>query len=476
MTAPSLRRLPGNGARADGTTLIHADLLDWLRREAWFYEAGFAPKYHAVLSDPPYFLGSITERFGKADSAPAQYGKDGSFGRLSRGFMGKSWDGFDSPDHYRDWTAAWSSATLPSMYPGALGLFFGGTRTYDLLVSGLRAGGWEIIDCIGVPWCYGSGFPKSHNQDGHGTALKPAWEPCVLVRAPRGKHTFEQLYRQYGTGMLNIDDGRIQTGDALVRPFIERIDNQVYGKGLGAGVQDEPSGRWPANLILSDESARAMDAMSGESGGDLRGKGNGTRPGGFGNIGAENGDGEPNGQLYADSGGASRFFYTAKAASWEREAGLDGFELRQPGFHGNGSEPTRLGNQRERDAGVTSPQMNPRRNTHPTVKPIDLTRYLATLLLPPAHVGQRRLLVPFAGVGSEMIGARLAGWESITGVEREAEYIPQGQARLDWWSQWDSYEQAQSAYCGEQGRMMLETYGQRPLFAALPPPEGTRDE
>lgn len=47
----------------------------------------------AIITDPPYGLTSITKRFGKENSAVAKYGKDGSFSRLSKGFMGKQWDG-----------------------------------------------------------------------------------------------------------------------------------------------------------------------------------------------------------------------------------------------------------------------------------------------------------------------------------------------------------------------------------------------
>ena len=75
----------------------------------------------------------------------------------------------------------------------------------------------------------------------------------------------------------------------------------------------------------------------------------------------------------------------------------------------------------------------PRRNSHPTIKPIALTRWLATLLLPPKEYAPRRLLVPFAGVGSEMIGAMQAGWEEIVGIELSEEYCEIGRARLAYW-------------------------------------------
>jgi site-specific DNA-methyltransferase (adenine-specific) len=78
-------------------------------------------------------------------------------------------------------------------------------------------------------------------------------------------------------------------------------------------------------------------------------------------------------------------------------------------------------------------QPNARKNPHPTVKPIALAKYLATLLLPPAEYAPRRLFVPFAGVASECIGAMQAGWEEIDGVEITEEYVPIAQARIEYW-------------------------------------------
>lgn len=76
-----------------------------------------------------------------------------------------------------------------------------------------------------------------------------------------------------------------------------------------------------------------------------------------------------------------------------------------------------------------------RRNSHPTIKPISLARHLATLLLPPASYGPRRLLVPFSGAGSEVIGADLAGWEAVTAVELEADHVAIANARRAYWQQ-----------------------------------------
>ena len=71
------------------------------------------------------------------------------------------------------------------------------------------------------------------------------------------------------------------------------------------------------------------------------------------------------------------------------------------------------------------------------MKPIELNRYLSSLLLPPDYYGdERRILIPFAGVASECIGAALAGWPNITGIELTEEYIPIANQRLKFWSGW----------------------------------------
>ena len=84
------------------------------------------------------------------------------------------------------------------------------------------------------------------------------------------------------------------------------------------------------------------------------------------------------------------------------------------------------------------------------MKPIQLAEYIARLLLPPPLDEPRRLLVPFAGVASEMIGATLAGWDVVTGIEQSAEYAAIGTRRLAWWAQFDSYKRAQRAAQGER--------------------------
>lgn len=109
----------------------------------------------------------------------------------------------------------------------------------------------------------------------------------------------------------------------------------------------------------------------------------------------------------------SRFFYTVSSALDESD----------PVYY-----CAKVSN-KERNAGLDD------KNPHPTLKPLDLCKYLATLLLPPDAYAPRRILIPFSGSGSEMIGAGLAGWEQIVGVEFDTEsgYVDIAKARLEHW-------------------------------------------
>ena len=154
--------------------------------------------------------------------------------------------------------------------------------------------------------------------------------------------------------------------------------------------------------------------------------------------------GKPDGAHFpASTGSASRFFaqvswqldhaepvrYCAKASRRERDAGLEGFERYK-------QDPSRHAEQPSMNDGNGNPYNRgvvPVRNSHPCCKPIALAKYLATLLLPPPEYAPRRLLIPFSGVGSEAIGAMLAGWEEIVCIEQSPEYCEIAAARVKWW-------------------------------------------
>ncbi len=171
-------------------------------------------------------------------------------------FMGKSWD-YQVPQ-----IDVWSEV-FRVLKPGGHLLSFFGTRTYHRGVIPIEYAGFEIRDQI--MWLYGSGFPKSSNQDGEwkgwGTALKPAHEPIVVARKPLVGTVAGNL-AAHGVGALNIDGCRVEylgaADQASARPQ-GRATAKVGA--LAGGVQndrdrsefvaDNTKGRWPANVILS---------------------------------------------------------------------------------------------------------------------------------------------------------------------------------------------------------------------------------
>ena len=405
-----------------------------------------ANSFDGCLCDPPYHL-TTGKKGGSGDASvnlESPYGR----ARVTTGFMGKAWDGGAVAFQAETW-----EAILRVLKPGAMLLAFGGTRTHHRLMCAIEDAGFEIRDCM--MWMHGQGFPKSldiskaidkaagaerevistirakgggtehinrSNHEGHdyrpgayqkgenildvtapstdaakcfagyGTALKPAYEPIIIAMKPC-EGTFAENALKWGVAGINIDRGRIE---AEGHPLLESGNTNTagtncYGAGISGGgraIGQTDTGRWPANVILDPESAAALDEQSGHlvSGNNPAKRSADKHRGVYAGWKGE----QCLVHRGADSGGASRFFYCAKASRSER--GL--------------------------------------KNSHPTVKPLKLTEYLASLILPPFQGNPRRLLVPFAGSGSEMIGAQRAGWEDTVGIEREPEYVEIAETRL----------------------------------------------
>jgi len=338
----------------------------------------------SCVTDPPYHLTSIVKRFGATaqtddtkTSDRARRGADG-MARLSRGFMGKQWDGGDVAFKPETWAAVWRT-----LKPGGHLLAFSGTRTYHRMVCAIEDAGFEIRDQIA--WTYGSGFPKSHNAgNGWGTALKPAWEPIALARKPLIGTVAENVLA-HGTGALNIDGCRVATDADTSRPQGKDIRGGNYGGG-GLDKRSEivtggGNGRWPANVI-HDGSEEVLQAFPDAPGQQYYvGPEHGDRPskGIYGDFGPR-----PQNPPRGDSGSAARFFYTAKADSDDR-----------------------IGSK------------------HPTVKPVDLMQYLVRLVTPKGGV----VLDPFAGTGTTGEAAFREGMRCIL-IEREAEYLKDIERRM----------------------------------------------
>lgn len=220
--------------------------------------------------------------------------------------------------------------------------------------------------------------PEAEQWEGWGTALKPAHEPIVMARKPLAARTVAAQVLSTGTGAINIDACRIETADNLAGGTGSMLE--AGGGRLDPSAYRQPVGRWPANVVLDEEAAEMLDAQSGR----LAGRGNVSdgkvsrvreTPTGFA-AGMLRG-GAPH-QTYDAGGGASRFFYCAKASKAER--GAD--------------------------------------NTHPTVKPVALMRWLVRMVTPPGGI----VLDPFAGSGTTLVAAQLEGFDAL-GIEQSAEYI-----------------------------------------------------
>lgn len=371
-------------------------------------------------------------------------------------FMGKTWD-YSVPS-----VELWAEV-LRVLKPGGHLLSFGGTRTYHRMVVAIEDAGFEIRDQ--VMWIYGSGFPKSldvskaidkaagvsfksepasgvgfmnASDDGYnttlnklsrvgdstdaakqwqgwGTALKPANEPIVLARKPLEKGlTVAANVLKWGVGAINVDAGRIATNDNLNGGgYSKNFQGSSFLKYGGKMEFEQPQGRWPANVLFDEDAAAVLDEQSGERGLSKGGSRGGKRNQAFGMAAQD----VPLG--FGDSGGASRFFYVAKASKRERNAGLEGMPLKvSGGMSGtlDGTLKTGSGNERN----------NLNQNSHPTVKPIKLMEYLVKLITPPGGT----VLDPFTGSGSTGVASKRLGFEFI-GVEREVEYVEIATKRIE---------------------------------------------
>lgn len=337
-------------------------------------------------------------------------------------FMGKSWDGVVPGKE------VWAEV-LRVLKPGGHLLAFGGPRTVHRLVCAIEDGGFEIKDQI--LYLFGSGFPKSANIsknldkatgaeredlgpgqgnspgrtrawgdgikygkqetngddgkrstapateaakrfDGYGSALKPSYEPVCWAMKPLDG-TYAKNALEHGVAGINVDGCRVGT-ETIQGGRAGRSGPSSFNVSIG-DKQESHIGRFPANLI-HDGSPEVLE--------------------GFPETG--------------NSGSASRFFkccpldseetisrvlYTSKASKKERTC----------------------------DGAIE--------NKHPTLKPLTLTEYLAALILPPEREkGPRRLLVPFSGAGSEVIGGMKAGWDHVVGIEISEEYCDIARVRI----------------------------------------------
>lgn len=350
-------------------------------------------------------------------------------------FMNKEWDGDKGGrEGWINWMTEVMRECLRVMKPGAHGLVWAIPRTSHWTATALENAGFEIRDV--VTHLFGSGFPKSLNiskaidraagaerevigpskrhagiskktdtigdlarfgdsgnfltapstdeakqWEGFGTALKPASEHWILIRKPLSEKTIAKNVLKWGVGGININASRVAGHNPAL-------------------------GRFPANLVLShaDEceddicslfcAVRRLDRQSGILSKPGNKPGNITKRSIGKNVkfNAESNYVDGSAFQFGDSGGASRFFYVAKASKKDRNAGLHGMDV----------------------------------NSHPTVKSSKLMEYLITLVTPKGG----KVLDPFMGSGSTGVGAMRLNFD-FHGIEQNKEYFEIANKRIN---------------------------------------------
>jgi site-specific DNA-methyltransferase (adenine-specific) len=323
------------------------------------------------------------------------------------------------------------------------------------MTSKSTAGKGSSVEIDPRPWMLEAREKGYHEHDGPtpatdeakqwagwGTALKPSHEAWILARKPLSG-TVAANVLEHGTGALNIDATRIGTSKRVPGGLSRTKGNSLSGSADGSlrretgeeGGHNPNIGRWPPHLLLTHAAdcgetcadgcpVAEMDAQSGVSASGVavrRNVGHSTQ----GLIGYAQGSNDENMRDdvgYGDTGGASRFFpvfrYSAKPSTRERNAGCDAIEPRQMDTERD-ADADGANNPRNRGGKVSS-------NHHPTLKSIDLMRWLVRLITPPNGV----VLDCFMGSGTTGIAATLEGARFI-GIEREPDYFEIACARIE---------------------------------------------
>ncbi len=388
-------------------------------------------------------------------------------------FMGKKWD-YDVPS-----IEIWKEC-LRVLKPGGTALIFGGSRTYHRMAIRVEDAGFILKDCI--MWIYGSGFPKatdiskqldkgverekilnplakqqtqSKGTNAYGDyaatkyiypipitpeaklwngwkshGLKPAYEPIIVAIKPN-EGSYAENALKWGVSGLNIDGGRVGTTGSRFNG--RNVDSNIYGKyGTSKPKENYNQGRFPANIILDEEAGEMLDEQSGilKSGDNCvrRQEGFFGEHGGLGKAGDVQ-------IAHGDKGGASRFFYTAKASKSERNEGIDTTKFSKTVGHNRFDQCATCGkyilqNQNRPSAckcGTPNRQDNIiKGNFHPTVKPVELMGYLCKLTKTPTG---GIVLDPFIGSGTTAIASRRENRPFI-GFEIDEEYYKICDARV----------------------------------------------
>ena len=394
------------------------------------------------------------------------------------GFMGRSWDSTGIAFQKETWELCFKV-----LKPGGHLLAFSGSRTYHRMAVAIEDAGFEIRDQ--VMWLYGSGFPKSMNVgkiidkklrgvgigksdpksplhgtkrqkidgsnakhdmsplyktqnveyeyehdiskqwDGWGTALKPAHEPLVLARKPLSEKSVVDNVLKHRTGGINIDECRVEGNDAKYPDTNPDFRDQGRQSKENMGIDKLSFGQ------TENVKRKKVVRKSRDENGVWTNNNSGMKA-----EGSEYADADPRGRfpsnvMHDGSGSIKelfedklKYFYCAKTPKAERNQGLDNFPIKQTQGGGGG-----IGNYKDdvnSASGKFGSEKAPSKNTHPTVKPIKLMKYLCRLITPKGGT----VLDPFMGSGSTGMAAKEENFKFV-GIEKEEQYFNIASARIE---------------------------------------------
>lgn len=408
----------------------------------------------SIVCDPPYHLQSIVKRFSKTsvddDTQTSQNASSHAMGRLSKGFMGKEWDGGDIAFRVETWKLMYEL-----LKPGGHLIAFSGTRTYHRMACAIEDSGFEIRDQLG--WMYGTGFPKSQNiskfidkskglerevigvkpgheefvnrktkgdtvfkdgmegfdrpwmhderkelyhmetasnseeakqWDGWGTALKPAWEPIVLARKPLSEDTIVDNILKHGVGGLNIDGCRVHL-DGDKKQYTAGNRTEKWGVMEGGCSYEKGTG------AVYTETGRWPANIIHDGSDEVIS----AFPKSKGQLGKAKNGGKKNGEVFGDF---------KENVTYNPEPRGDSGSAARFFYSAKATKEDRASSK------------------HPTVKPVSLMRHLCKLVTPPGGI----VMDPFAGSGTTLQAAIEEGFYPI-GIEREKEYFDDITNRLN---------------------------------------------
>jgi site-specific DNA-methyltransferase (adenine-specific) len=492
---------------------IHGDVFDVLPRLPSDY-------FHGCVTDPPFNYSFMNRAFDR------QHLKE----------MG-SCEGEKS----MTWNRRWLAEVYRVLVPGAYAAVFQGSRTYHRLAYAAELVGFEVlpmpvgltgqsmaqggnvgklidreagaerevvprvrIDGKGtgrVGGMYGASDPRTtggapatplaHDFDGYSTRLRDQAMPIALLLKPT-EGSYAANARRWGVAGLAVDACRVAASAQDQAAMMRAVSpGSSYWEGRGrtvtVGIVSKGSGEWtpsrgryPGNVILDSDAAEEVGRQSGE------------RPAGGSIIHGAKGQGYAERKAcrtpfagHGDTGTAARFFksfrYVTRANTEERRRGLEAWHWIGDPLHQEGWR--RLSTAEALEVARTEPRKLMTGSNHPTLKPLELVRWVARLILPSPGPEARairerttgsawRLLVPFSGVLSEAIGASLAGWPEIVAIERSGSlgevgtYVEQGAAR---WPAWGPYSEAVAEAIESAGGLAQSEnhHAQRSLFGSV---------